>query len=106
VIRFNIPLKISLFFFVQALKKENNLIMEMSWATKYKGNRHLELLESLQNTKGRDYAHVLAIVQSSGYGKSRLVNELAKLVFTIPINVRLPSDEMSMWFLCLCSIMF
>ncbi|KAE9406041.1 hypothetical protein BT96DRAFT_1059467 [Gymnopus androsaceus JB14] len=68
-------------------------MMEMSWATEYKGYRHLELLESLENTKGGDYAHVLAIVQSSGYGKSRLVNELAKLVFTIPINVRLLSDE-------------
>ncbi|KAJ3877313.1 hypothetical protein F5051DRAFT_453179, partial [Lentinula edodes] len=39
-----------------------------------------------------DYGNVAAIVQSSGYGKSRTVDEIAKQVFTIPMNVRNPID--------------
>ena len=46
---------------------------------------------------GRDraeglYANFLPIVQSSGTGKSRTVDELAKLVFTLPFNLRDPRE--------------
>jgi hypothetical protein len=34
------------------------------------------------------YAHVLAIVQSSGMGKSRMIDELSKDHFVIPLNLR------------------
>jgi hypothetical protein len=34
------------------------------------------------------YAHYVAIVQSSGMGKSRTVDELGKKYFSIPINLR------------------
>ena len=34
------------------------------------------------------YAHYAAIVQSSGMGKSRTVDELGKQHFSIPMNLR------------------
>jgi hypothetical protein len=34
------------------------------------------------------YAHYVAVVQSSGMGKSRTVDELGKKHFSIPINLR------------------
>ena len=34
-----------------------------------------------------------AIIQSSGSGKSRMVDEVAKTKFTIPINIRAPIEE-------------
>ena len=34
------------------------------------------------------------LIQSSGTGKSRMVDEQANLVFTIPFNVRDPTDRM------------
>jgi hypothetical protein len=37
---------------------------------------------------GEIYANYLPIVQSSGTGKSRMVDELAGEVFTIPLNLR------------------
>jgi hypothetical protein len=40
------------------------------------------------------YANYLPIIQSSGTGKSRTVHELARLVFTIPFNLR-GDDESS-----------
>ncbi|KAB5592223.1 hypothetical protein CTheo_4320 [Ceratobasidium theobromae] len=39
------------------------------------------------------YANFIPIVQSSGTGKSRAADELAKLIFTIPLNLRPPEDE-------------
>jgi hypothetical protein len=34
------------------------------------------------------YARLLPIVQSSGMGKSRLIDELSKKHFVVPINLR------------------
>jgi hypothetical protein len=36
----------------------------------------------------KPYSNQIAIVQSSGTGKSRMVHEQASLVFTIPFNLR------------------
>lgn len=38
-------------------------------------------------TTKRPYALSLPVIQSSGTGKSRMVEEAAKLIFAIPINV-------------------
>lgn len=38
------------------------------------------------------YANIGSIIQSSGTGKSRLVDEVAKTVFTFPFNVRNPEE--------------
>ena len=39
------------------------------------------------------HPNCIPLIQSSGYGKSRLVDELAKLVFTIPLNIRNPEED-------------
>ena len=39
------------------------------------------------------YTNSVAIIQSSGTGKSRMVHEQANLVFTIPFNLRHPTDN-------------
>jgi hypothetical protein len=39
------------------------------------------------------YAHYTAIVQSSGMGKSRLVDEFSKSHFVIPMNLRHPDAQ-------------
>lgn len=38
------------------------------------------------------YTNYVPIVQSSGTGKSRMVHEAARLVFTIPFNLRADSE--------------
>ena len=38
-------------------------------------------------------ANCVALIQSSGTGKSRMVHELAKLVFTIPFNLHDPDEH-------------
>jgi hypothetical protein len=39
------------------------------------------------------YSNVVSIIQSSGTGKSRMVDQLAPSVFTIPFNIRSASDD-------------
>jgi hypothetical protein len=41
-----------------------------------------------QLVRGELYARYCSIVQSSGMGKSRLLDELSKKYFMIPINLR------------------
>ena len=38
------------------------------------------------------YANMMTIIQSSGTGKSRMVDQLARVVFTLPFNIRDPQD--------------
>ena len=45
------------------------------------------------------YVGHTSIVQSSGSGKSRLVDEVAKSIFTIPFNIRARQDDASESFL-------
>ena len=63
-----------------------------SWDATYVGHAHKVLYEvakeqSQENTV--TYARYLAIVQSSGMGKSRTVDELSKEHLLIPINLRM-----------------
>lgn len=44
-------------------------------------------------TREEHYSNSAAVIQSSGAGKSRMVDEQAELVFTIPLNLR--ADEES-----------
>jgi nicotinamide riboside kinase len=39
------------------------------------------------------YANMMTIIQSSGTGKSRLVDKLAEAVFTLPFNLRNPEED-------------
>ncbi|KAH7911645.1 hypothetical protein BJ138DRAFT_1125863 [Hygrophoropsis aurantiaca] len=60
-----------------------------AWIRPYCGESHRILLHTVnkmwQNTA---YTNAGAIIQSHGSGKSRMVHELASLVFTIPFNLR------------------
>ncbi|KDQ14213.1 hypothetical protein BOTBODRAFT_175000 [Botryobasidium botryosum FD-172 SS1] len=59
----------------------------------YQHNNHLALYRTINNVKRRyDYSNTVAITQSSGAGKSRMVDEQAKFAFTIPFNLRPECD--------------
>ncbi|THU96003.1 hypothetical protein K435DRAFT_110563 [Dendrothele bispora CBS 962.96] len=45
-----------------------------------------------ENQTNYGYLNQVALIQSSGSGKSRMVDELAKLMPTIPINLRASAD--------------
>ncbi|RDB15450.1 hypothetical protein Hypma_004153 [Hypsizygus marmoreus] len=64
--------------------------IEQSWQTKFSGNSEEALWDHITGHFGRSdiYAHFAAIVQSSGMGKSRTVDELSKTHFTIAMNLR------------------
>jgi hypothetical protein len=68
-----------------------------AWEGTYVGSAHELLLANINKYLNTDfkglssrkaYWNQVAIVQSSGTGKSRMVHELSKLVFTIPLNLR------------------
>lgn len=57
------------------------------------GNAHLALKKHILHHNARmsnSYEPYCAIVQSSGTGKSRTVDEFSKYNFVIPVNVRKP----------------
>ncbi|SRR6266404_2158519 len=67
------------------------LALVKSWDTPFIGKRALEALE--QHVVGvtrsaMRYAPYCSIIQSSGMGKSRLLDEFSKNHFLIPINLR------------------
>ncbi|KAJ3882527.1 hypothetical protein F5051DRAFT_500426 [Lentinula edodes] len=63
-----------------------------AWNQDYVGSHDKLLLHNMDSSQSPEsYGNVAAIVQSSGFGKSRTVDEIAKQVFTIPMNVRNPS---------------
>jgi hypothetical protein len=70
--------------------------IEGAWTSPFRG-KGAELfrfgLDRMNNDRGdRLYANFVPIIQSSGMGKSRLVDETAKLIFTIPFCFRSESD--------------
>lgn len=78
-----------------------------SWNIPYQGTSHHKLLESLnkmkaENTGRRDkaYENIATIIQSSGFGKSRMALEMSDLVFTFPFNLRNPSETTNGLLIC------
>ena len=70
---------------------------EKAWTVPYQGN-HSDLLskaitEMKAHNYGESYANFVPIVQSSGTGKSRLVDQVAVSIFTIPFNLRHIADQ-------------
>ena len=65
---------------------------ERAWEVDFVGDTHLLLLKTINDMNAkrdvRADANSVTIFQSSGTGKSRTVDQLAKLVFTIPFNLR------------------
>ncbi|KIL68577.1 hypothetical protein M378DRAFT_22060 [Amanita muscaria Koide BX008] len=66
-----------------------------AWDLRYESNAHEVLYHSICDMWKpgvTPYQNILAILQSSGYGKTRMLDEQAKLVFTFPFVVRDPSE--------------
>jgi hypothetical protein len=73
-----------------------------SWSVPYRGNIAEVVYEYMEFHNNPDlYARVLTIVQSSGMGKSRMIDELSKHHFVIPLNLR--DGESGRFFWCLIS---
>jgi hypothetical protein len=73
------------------------LVILRSWATPFIGTRTLKALEQhVEEAISNELLHApyCSIVQSSGTGKSRLVDEFSKSNFLIPINLRMEDDSM------------
>lgn len=65
--------------------------VEQSWEREFSGDAAQALWKHVvehYDRQHRVYAHYTAIVQSSGMGKSRTVDELGKTHFVMPINLR------------------
>lgn len=60
----------------------------VSWVIPYRGNLHKELWDHISRMYRNGQERMCAVVQSSGTGKSRMVDELGKERFVIPICVR------------------
>ncbi|KAH7908450.1 hypothetical protein BJ138DRAFT_1157601 [Hygrophoropsis aurantiaca] len=77
-----------------AQKNEKGQAILRAWSTPYFGRHHYILLKNI-NAMARTahYSNSVAILQSSGSGKSRMVREQANLVFTIPFNLRSDSES-------------
>ncbi len=73
-----------------------SLVIENSWTADFVGKspleglkRHVvEILDVGTSSTTKIYGRYCSIVQSSGMGKSRLLDELSKDLFLIPINLR------------------
>ncbi|KAI9445343.1 hypothetical protein H4582DRAFT_910849 [Lactarius indigo] len=77
-----------------ASKESQGQAVERSWTANFVGKGPLRALKKHvkeQMTRGKAYARYCSIVQSSGMGKSRLLDEFSKEHFLIPINLR-PKD--------------
>jgi hypothetical protein len=61
-----------------------------SWDIDYVGNADDLLYDHIKNyaTKDSDFARYTSIVQSSGMGKSRTIDELSKKHLVVPLNLR------------------
>ncbi|KAF8601771.1 hypothetical protein BDV93DRAFT_524526 [Ceratobasidium sp. AG-I] len=68
-----------------------------AWSTPYLGPTaaHLEnVLRNMNQARGElQYANFVPLVQSSGTGKSRAVDEVARRLFTLPFNLRPVEDN-------------
>ncbi|KAJ2927619.1 hypothetical protein H1R20_g9470, partial [Candolleomyces eurysporus] len=75
------------------LTKSSMIAAEYSWKVDYIGKVAEALwtyLAGLDASVTNPYARYASIVQSSGTGKSRAVDEMSKTHFVIPINLRAP----------------
>jgi hypothetical protein len=67
-----------------------------SWNTTFIGTADEALIDTLNyyiiKNDRHYYARFLSIVQSSGMGKSRLIDQVAKSKFVLPFNLRSSND--------------
>ncbi|KAK0481272.1 hypothetical protein IW261DRAFT_1562550 [Armillaria novae-zelandiae] len=80
-----------------ALQTELANAAKKSWISPYVGDCPATLLADINSHVMAAYAQghgsIGAMIQSSGTGKSRTMHEIARLVFTIPINIRSTSSD-------------
>ncbi|EGO24856.1 hypothetical protein SERLADRAFT_415801 [Serpula lacrymans var. lacrymans S7.9] len=70
-------------------QSHKELVVKSAWNKGYTGEMHTLLFDNINAMNRRStYSGFALIVQSSGTGKSRMVHEQAKLVFTLPFNLR------------------
>ena len=69
------------------------------WETTFVGKYDELFVEAIRDMHAKSisditkvYTNHVALIQSSGSGKSRIVREAGKHIFTIPINLRDPKD--------------
>lgn len=76
-----------------------------SWGARFVGTADEAFIDTLDAyVAGSDkvshyYARFISIVQSSGMGKSRMIDQVAKTKFVLPFNLRKDSDGKC----CICS---
>ncbi|CAE6461227.1 unnamed protein product [Rhizoctonia solani] len=82
------------------IKSASNRSLKSAFEEPYLGNVHecfVEALEHYSRYSGaaKLYMKSISVVQSSGMGKSRMVDEATNMIFTIPANLRedLPVGE-------------
>ena len=64
---------------------------ELAWSNAFQGNAERVLLETiadLLDKKRTPYARLTSIVNSSGTGKSRMVDQLGMTIITVPMCLR------------------
>ncbi len=78
------------------------LAIENAWTTQYLGDAPEVLWTRIKKAmkQANLYAKYLAIVQSSGTGKSRMIEELSKKHLVIPVNLRGPNETGLSLFFC------
>ncbi|KAI0258043.1 hypothetical protein BC834DRAFT_975730 [Gloeopeniophorella convolvens] len=71
-------------------EEEKQMVLE-SWDLQYRGNATdvlLNIISDYLKTKRTNYAPLASIINSSGTGKSRMVDELAKTIISVPMCLR------------------
>ncbi len=78
------------------------LAIENAWTTQYRGDAPEVLWTRIKKAmkQANLYARCLAIVQSSGTGKSRMIEELSKKHLVIPVNLRGSNESGLSLFFC------
>jgi hypothetical protein len=69
--------------------------LKSAWNDEYCGDYHRLLFQNINALELpiKPYSNQIAIIQSSGTGKSRMVHEQANIVFTLPFNLRDRQDD-------------
>ncbi|KAH9991142.1 hypothetical protein BJV77DRAFT_1068477 [Russula vinacea] len=73
---------------------------ERAWSYTFRGNAQLVLLETISDLLNRNrspYARLTSIVNSSGTGKSRMVDELGVAIITVPMWFPPPDIDLREW---------
>ncbi|KAF8711920.1 hypothetical protein RHS03_01351, partial [Rhizoctonia solani] len=79
-------------------QSSSNGSLQTAFEEPYLGVAHTRFIAALEHYSSygdnkKPYMKSISVIQSSGMGKSRMVEEAAKTVFTIPANIREPLPE-------------